>query len=232
MGDHFRAQEAGWTMTQAPTAAVAVEQSGQITLPDAPSQTSTPSLRIQLSGLRDRAVELGPATTKLHRKVTLDELSNAAAGIARERTLQDLLDELYEEFALSWTEIAAAVHVTASAVRKWRQGGPAQPDKKSALAGLLAMLKLLRQEVGIVMAEPAAWLISPVVPDSTITVLDIYRSGQIELVLDLAYQRIQPTECLDAFNPSWRQTSSRRFETYMDEEGVRSLRLYRPQPQR
>lgn len=214
-------------MTQAPTAATAVEQSGQITLPAAPSQTSTPSLRVQVSDLRDRAVGLGPVTTKLHRKVTLDELSNAAAGIARESTLQDLLDELYEEFALSWSEVAGAVHVTASAVRKWRQGGPAQPDKKSALAGLLAMLRLLRQEVGIVMAEPAAWLISPVVPDSTITVMDIYRSGQTELVLDLAYQRMQPTECLDAFDRSWRQTSSRRFETYLDEDGVRSLRPYR-----
>ncbi len=213
------------TTAQTTTPASAVTAASSVNYPVAPSDATakaTPELERltrRTAGLRDVVSLAAQDTEALHLKVVGISLSDRAACINRDRTLASMLEELADA-GMSWAEIASVADVTPAAVRKWRRGGDAAGTKRMAVAQLLALLEMLRE---VSVAEPAAYLISPVVPEATVTVLDVFRASRHDLVLDLACQRRSPSAVLDEFEPEWRTRAARRFIVQAGEDGERVL---------
>lgn len=213
------------TTAQAPTAASAATAAGSVSYPgvalDATAK-ATPELdRLtrRTAGLRDEVSLAAQDTEALHLEVVNMSLGDRAARMTLGRSLASMLEELADA-GMSWAEIAAVAEVTPAAVRKWRRGGDAAGTKRMAVAQLLALLEMLGE---LLVAEPAAYLISPVVPETTVTVLDVFRAGRHDLVLDLACQRKPATAVLDEFEPAWRTKAARRFAVQAGEDGERAL---------
>lgn len=200
-----------------------VTAAGSVSYPDvALDATATPELERltrRTAGLRDEGSLVAQDTAALHLQVINISLGDRAARSNRDRALASMLEEIGDA-GLSWAEIAAVADVTPAAVRKWRRGGDAAGPKRLAVAQLLALLEMLGEAL---VAEPAAYLISPVVPGTTVTVLDMFRRGRHDLVLDLACQRKSATAVLDEFEPAWRTKTARRFIVQAGEDGERAL---------
>lgn len=212
------------TTTQGPSAAMATA-AGSVSYPDvaldatAKAAPELDKLTRRTAGLRDEVSLVAQDTEALHLKAVSLSLGDLAARLNLGRPLAAMLDELAEA-GLSWAEIAAVAEVTPAAVRKWRRGGDAAGAKRMAVAQLLALIQMLDQHA---VAEPAAYLISPLLPETTITVLDVFRGSRHDLVLDLAAQRKTASAVLDEFRPSWRTSSARRFVVAEDADGERAL---------
>lgn len=213
------------TTAQAPSAASTATAAASVSYPPvAPGATATAapeleSLTRRTAGLRDEVSLVAQDTEALHLEVLDLSLGDRAARINAQRTLAGMLDELAHA-GLSWAEIAAVAEVTPAAVRKWRRGGDSAGPKRMAVAHLLALVEMLVQ---LAVAEPVAYLISPVLPEATVTVLDVFRGGRHDLVLDLATQRKTASAVLDEFRPAWRSNSARRFIVEQGEHGERAL---------
>ena len=210
------------TVEQAITAPVAA--SGSVNYVGQPPGTASTapqleSLTRRAAGLRDVASLAVQDTEALHIEATALNLGDRAARISLNRTLAAMLDELADA-GMSWAEIAGVAAVTPAAVRKWRRGGDAAGAKRMAVAELLALLEMLAE---FLVPEPVAYLISPVLPETTLTVMDLLRAGRQDLVLELASQRKPATAVLDEFQPDWRTGTARRFIVRADDDGERAL---------
>lgn len=213
------------TTAQAPSAASMATAAGSVRYPDvaldatAKAAPELESLTRRTAGLRDEVSLVAQDTEALHLEVLSLSLGDRAARLNLGRPLAAMLDELADA-GLSWAEIAAVAEVTPAAVRKWRRGGDAAGAKRMAVAQLLALMEMLGQ---LAVAEPAAYLISPVLPETTVTALEVFRGGRHDLVLDLATQRKTASAVLDEFRPSWRTSSARRFVVAEGADGERAL---------
>ncbi|MGI8845544.1 MAG: hypothetical protein ACR2HC_05115 [Thermoleophilaceae bacterium] len=207
------------------TSYAAPTQAENVRVPDLGADataSTTRALNNQAAGLRDTVSLLNQDVEALHHETTEIDLSDRAAEINRSRTLVAMLEELADH-GMSWSDIAKTVAVTPAAVRKWRRGEPAQGPTRMAVAQLLALLGLLEQAA---IAEPVAWLISPVTPEALVTMLDLLRAGRPQLILDLAYARKHATQVLDEFDPQWRRTRGRRFQVEVGQDGEPTLAPY------
>jgi hypothetical protein len=213
------------TTAQAPTAAHTATAAGSVTYPDvaldatAKAAPDLERLTRRTAGLRDEVSLVAQDTEALHLEVVSMSLGDRAARTNQGRTLVSMLEELADA-GMSWAEIAVVAEVTPAAVRKWRRGGDAAGGKRMAVAQLMSLLEMLSE---FSVAEPAAYLISPVVPETTVTVLDVFRAGRHDLVLDLACQRKPASTVLDEFQPTWRTKSDRRYVVQTGEDGERAL---------
>jgi transcriptional regulator with XRE-family HTH domain len=136
-----------------------------------------------------------------------------------------LLAELAHDRGMSWSNIAELAQVSVSAVRKWRKGGAATPEKRIALARIAAMLDLL-EDKGTV-GDPAVWMEMDLPFDESryyIRPLDLYLAGHDVALLDIAERRKTVPQVLDEISPGWRDQRS-NFEVYTDTDGQRSIRL-------
>jgi len=213
------------TTAQAPASVSSVTAANSVSYPGvAPDATAKAapeleSLTRRTAGLRDEVSLVAQDTESLHRDVLGLSLGDRAARLSAGRTLSAMLEELADA-GLSWAEIASVAEVSPAAVRKWRRGGDAGGAKRMAVAQLLALLEMLGE---LAVAEPAAYLISPVLPETTITVLDVFRRNRHDLVLELATQRKTASAVLDEFEPAWRSSADRRFVVAESEDGERAL---------
>lgn len=140
------------------------------------------------------------------------------------KDVASLLSELAIDRGMSWSNIAELAQVSVSAVRKWRNGGAATPDKRTVLARLAATLDLLEEKGTI--GDPAAWMELDLPfdePGHYIRPLDLYLSGHDIALLDIAERRRSVAQVLDAVTPAWRRQRS-NFEVYTDTDGQRSIR--------
>ncbi len=176
------------------------------------------TLNTRAAGLRDTVSQLSQDVEAIHHETTEFDLQDCAAEINR-GSLTEMLEELADR-GMSWSDIAKAVSVTPAAVRKWRRGEPAQGPTRMAVAQLAALLESLERAA---IAEPVAWLISPVTPAALVTALDLLRLNHTKLVLDLAYQRKSATEVLDLAVPAWRMIRDRRLQVEIGPDGEPSL---------
>ncbi|MEU0940517.1 hypothetical protein [Embleya sp. NPDC005971] len=211
----------GGIMRRSATASASIKYPDVLSVPTADTTPELERLRNVSAGLRDDVTLLGQEVETLHRGAQGESLQDRAAQKSHEMTLEQMLTELSDSIGLGWSEISEAVGVSPSAVRKWRRGGEATPDKRMAVAKLLGLLDLLAEAC---VAEPGAFFISPVVPDATVSVMQLFKLGRDELILDLAYRRKLPTQVLDEYAPDWRSRYAREYEVYEDSDGIRSLR--------
>jgi len=179
----------------------------------------TRALNNQAAGLRDTVSQLQQDVEAIHHDTSELDLQNRAAEINRDSSLVEMLEDLADR-GMSWSDIAKAVSVTPAAIRKWRRGEAAQGRTRMLVAHLLALLECLERAA---VAEPVAWLISPLTPSVLVTALDLLRLGYTQDVLDLAYRRTGATVVLDKHVPDWQSTRNRRLQVEVGPDGEMSL---------
>lgn len=188
--------------------------------PSAPSQTRALSLRADY--LRTEVDMLGGEMQELHGVARENDLADRALEKGK-RSVAALLEELTGERGMGWSDIAEAVGVSVSAIRKWRKGGVASPESRTKLARIAALLDVL-EEKGLV-EDPAAWIEMDFAlePGYFIRPLDLYLEGHMTELIELAEQRQTTAQVLDRVKPNWRQSRS-DFEVFLDVDGERSIR--------
>lgn len=181
-------------------------------------QTTTPiretgdtRLVNEVSALRDGTTFLQHDVERLHdgvRARVLDERTSAAAL----RDPRDVLRELSRGHGLSWATIARLAGVTPTAVRKWRRGDTIGSVSRRSLARAATFLQMLDEHSSPI-TEIGTWLEMPLSDQSTLTAVDVYSGGRVELLLDFAARRLSSHAVLDAFDKDWREhhPADRRF---------------------
>lgn len=188
--------------------------------PSAISETRALSLRADY--LRTEFDMLGGEMQEVHGEIRERDLVDRTMDKSK-KSAGSLLDELAGDRGMGWSDIAAVVGVTVSAIRKWRRGGVASPQSRARLARIAALLDVL-EEKGLV-EDPAAWMEMEfsLEPGYFIRPLDLYLEGHVTELIELAEQRQTTAQVLDRVRPNWRTTRS-DFEVFLDENGERSIR--------
>ena len=186
----------------------------------APTATRTLSLRVDY--LRSNVDNLGGEVHELHVEARELDLTERTFEKGK-KAVATLLEELTSERGMGWSDIAEAVGVSVSAIRKWRKGGDASPESRNNLARIAALLDVL-EEKGLVQ-DPAHWMEMdlPLGAGYFIRPLDLYLDGHVTALIELAEQRRSMTQVLDEVRPDWRASRS-DFEVYTDTDGERSIR--------
>jgi transcriptional regulator with XRE-family HTH domain len=160
-----------------------------------------------------------------HHTSQVEDLALRAHAKAR-KGLRALLAELADDRGMGWNDIATLSGVTVSAVRKWRQGGDAGPDKRLKLAELAAFLDTLSD---FAIDDPASWMeiALPLPSGYRVRPVDLYRSGHLKELLDIAGQRRTIPEVLSDIDPTWRDRRS-RFEVVDGADGNKLIQAREP----
>ena len=111
-----------------------------------------------------------------------------------------------------------------TAVRKWRRGETIGPSSRRSLARAATFLQML-DEHSLPITEVGTWLEMPLSDESTLTAVDIYAGGRVELLLDFAARRLGAHAVLDAFDANWRERhlADMRFAVEVAEDGDVSI---------
>jgi hypothetical protein len=196
----------------------------------APEIDSTRSEQIQTAPLLARTAELrdqfasgADQARELHGDVQQLELDQMTLTLEHEGT-PTLLERLAETHGFAWATAARCLGVTPTALRKWRKGEEATSANHSKVARLLAFAELL-ERLQPRIDEAAYWLEAPVVDESTLTRVDLYRRGAFAGLLDMASERRRPIELLDKTVPNWREQHTRdhRVAVVWHEDGSPSI---------
>lgn len=224
---------------------MSADQAGQLF-----EQPGTTSEQIKRTTYRELAVQTGEvaqeaarltdevdvtsgAVHQLHAEALERALSLAALDLESEQ-LSSLLEELTEEFAFTWSTLARCVHVTPTAVRKWRRGDESSRENKQKVASLLAFSKSLK-DIDPRVHDVGQWLEGLVSPAATLTRVDLYRlGGNINLlrmarsVVRVGPDNIRPEDLLDYHVEDWRGRfgNDDRYVVEWDEDRMPSI-LYR-----
>lgn len=219
------------TAVSAPPAQPAAATTGSAAVLPIPSereghayQTGTISSLVREYGLlRDETTVLDERVGDGHRAAQVRALDQRARARAQQ-DVRSLLEELSRDRGLGWSVIARLVGVSVQAIRKWRRGESATGENRLAVARLAAVLDLLEQ---VPIQDPASWLEMPVVDGFKPRILDLYRAGHADVLLDLAGLRITPEAVLDETEPAWRTTLQLEHEVFAAEDGQLSIRRRR-----
>lgn len=189
---------------------------------EASAFNETRALSLGTDYLRTQVDLLGGAVQELHGEVREHDLSDRTLGKTK-KSVAGLLDELASDRGMGWSDIAEVLGVSISAIRKWRKGGDANPERRLKLARVAAVLDVL-EEKGLVQ-DPAAWMEMDLPLDAGyfIRPLDLYLDGHVTALIELAEQRNTVIEVLDQVRPNWRESRS-DFEVFLDTDGQRSIR--------
>ncbi len=157
-----------------------------------------------------------------HRSERAATLRQAAAQLAWQDP-RDILRQLSTDYGMSWAAIARIVSVTPTAIRKWRRGESVSPDARESLAGLLAFLQHASSCQPI--SDIGSWLEMRVVPDASLTPIDLYSAGASALLLDWLGEYISVDQMLAQFDPDWqaKYVPDSRFEVGEGPDGERAI---------
>ncbi|MDX3548823.1 hypothetical protein PV729_25740 [Streptomyces europaeiscabiei] len=124
---------------------------------------------------------------------------------------------------MAWADIARLVGVSVSAVRKWRTGGDASPEKRRLLAQLAAFLDLLEESS---VEDPAQWLeMDLALPvEYSVRAVELYAIGHMIALLEIAGQRRDPAHVLDEVDPEWREARRSDIEIFTATDGQLAFR--------
>ncbi|MGW5137559.1 hypothetical protein ACWEPH_00610 [Nocardia beijingensis] len=188
------------------------------------AQSQTRALSLKYDYLRTNVDMFGADVHVNHNHMRQRELRQRTVEKAT-KDVPALLTELAYDRGMAWVAIADVVRVSVSAVRKWRKGGAATPEKRRALARFAAMLDMVEEKGAV--GDPAAWMEMDLPFEDAgyyIRPLDLYLKGYTTALLDIAERRKGVEEALDEVEPGWRGGRS-KFEVYADTDGDRALRL-------
>jgi hypothetical protein len=183
--------------------------------------------------LTDRADQTAGASHQLHAQA-LGQALEAMGLDAEAEPLPELLSNLTDDFAFSWSTLARCIRVTPTAVRKWRHGEELARENKQRVARLIAFSRLLH-EIDPRIHDVGDWLEGLVSPDATLTRADLYRTGADVDLLRMARSvvragpdNIRPEDVLDHYAQGWRTqfATDDRVTVEWDSEGMPSI-IYR-----
>lgn len=181
---------------------------------------TTTRIREQAGWLRNRALTVTGDIVDIHDRAVETEIDARAASLARQDAVE-ILDSLNER-GFAWRDVARMVGVSVPALQKWRRGQSITGANRLQLARIAAVVALVEDAL---ISDPASWLETPVKAGVSVTPLDLVADGWEKLAVQFANDHCTPTDLLDEFDADWRQTRvDEGFETYLDEEGIRSIR--------
>lgn len=184
--------------------------------------SSTGFFRSEAGTLRTQVNMLETDIAEFHNQATENDLRSRAAVKAK-KGVPTLLRELAVERGMAWADIARLVGVSVSAVRKWRTGGDASPEKRRLLAQLAAFLDLLSESS---VEDPAQWMEMDLsLPDGySVRPVELYADGHIIALLEVAGLRRDPADILDEVDPGWRDTRRADIEVFTADDGHLAFR--------
>lgn len=207
-------------MSETPTSAPRISYASPISERTASDSTALRRLSQRVGRLRDEVELLNQDVNDQHREARQYDLSERASAKSR-KGVEALLEELATERGMAWRDIARVAGVSRSAVRKWRAGESPSSERRTRLAVAAAFLDLLEQ---FPIDDPVGWLEVPILPGYTVTAFDVFDTGNLDILLDYAAQRIPATKLLDEFDDTWRNRFTSRFEVFTAPDGIRSVR--------
>jgi hypothetical protein len=190
-------------------------------------ETATTGVISEAAAIRDEVGILDADATDLHRRAQLLEVDQRTAQVGMQEP-RELLDALGVEWGLSWAGIARLLHVSETAIRKWRRGDQITPENRRRLARLVSMLEMLKASKYPV-NDPASWLEMRVSDDATVTPVDLYAANRIDLIFELAGRRKSSHDVLAEFDPEWRSTYAvdQRFTVVDAADGHKAIVMRR-----
>ncbi len=210
-------------MTDVTTSDPTLITGAETTSPEQVTRTGTISevvneigdLRNRTRLLRSDVAQTDQQVSELHHRAVHVQLEAKARELAK-RSPSDLLDDLAGK-GFSWRDIAALAGVSVPAVRRWRHGEPPTAKRRLAIARLLALVEILREDH--LVFEVASWLEMPLAVGAPVTALDLAVAGRYEDVVDVAAQQATGEEVLDRWHPDWRERYSSDFEVFEAADG-------------
>jgi hypothetical protein len=198
---------------------------GEITPAPRISQTWTSATRTTQELRDERAVLHAKAglADGAHQRSYRTEWLIAIRELAATKTPTEVLQQL-ADLGFAWRDIARLVKVSVPAIQKWRQGQNMSGEHRGKLAALLAACKMLSEDHNFIQ-EIASWFEMPILPDISVTPIDLWASGHPELVLEYGLAPISdPERLLTRWDPQWRERFTSNFEAFRAEDGNMSLR--------
>jgi DNA-binding transcriptional regulator YiaG len=184
------------------------------------TQTTLSQLTDQIGFARNAVGVLHGQMDDLHQHV------RAALLAARTERVKESAVQLLEELAnlgFAWRNIARMVGVSVPAVQKWRRGEKMASDNQDKVATLLATCDLIRSSFFV--DDVAAWFEIRILPTIPIRPMDLYASGDIDLLLDWVSQHeMDPERVLTLADPQWRERYASDFELFEADDGELALR--------
>jgi hypothetical protein len=184
------------------------------------TRPTTKVLTDETGHLRTRARMLSQEVDETHQQSHQIEWQIAAsrrASAAPHKNLEALAD-----LGFAWRDLARLVGVTVPAIQKWRKGDGMSGENRRRVANLLAACDLISEHYMI--EEISSWFEMPLLDGVPVTSIDLWAEGRNELVFDHAAGHVAPETTLNLFEPDWRDHYQSAFETFVAEDGKRSIR--------
>ena len=136
---------------------------------------------------------------------------------------QTLLGAL-ADMGFAWRDIARMVGVSVPAIQKWRRGEGLTGENARKLARLVAACEVI-QKFNPMVTDVALWFEAPIVDEAPVTPIDLWATGNQQLVFEHARLEVDPLTTMDSFDPNWRETYRSEFETFRAGDGDLSIRM-------
>lgn len=188
------------------------------------SQTSEQLIEASWRERRYQHARGGSTLVQDHRTAYVERLDVLAVA-NRRRSVRDLLTQLAETHGVAWSDVASLLQISVPALRKWRKASSGTtPDNHLRLARLVAFFDLLHEFV----STSAQWMSMPLIDGYNIAASDLYDGTPLRsaAILDCAAGNagITPETLLDELVPNWRVIWRSEYESFVADDGVRSLR--------
>lgn len=207
---------------------------GSGTVPDvldqgpAPTQTSAKTasdaaIKTDRSGMvRDIADVVKGVATETHQTDYMLQVRFRTSELvgAGGQTLLGVLADM----GFAWRDIARMVGVSVPAIQKWRRGEGLTGENARKLARLVAACEVIHK-FNPMIADVALWFEAPIVDEAPVTPIDLWASGNQQLVFEHARLEVDPLMTMDSFDANWRETYRSDFETYRAGDGDLSIRM-------
>lgn len=146
---------------------------------------------------------------------TFHKLQMARRKDGKAAAVEELLD-----MGFAVRDIAKMLETTVFDVQSWRRGDKAWFSDAMRVAHLLAVTDMLSR-YGV--ADPAAWMETPVSEGFGVRPMDLY-PDDTPLLLELASGRATPEKVLDIRDPGWRRRGPSKFEVFEASDGDLAIR--------
>lgn len=135
-----------------------------------------------------------------------------------------LLEQL-SSWGFAWRDIARMVGVSVPAIQKWRKGDRPSPENARKLADIVAGCEIIGRFNPLI-TDVAMWFEAPVVVGVPVTAIDLWATGNEQLVFEHARVNgdVDPYETMSSYDPEWRKNYQSEFEVFSAADGELSLR--------
>ncbi len=173
--------------------------------------------------VRNQTNLVGDDAAEIQRDAFGAELDARTYDLARQNPPTVLL-ELLSELGFAWRDIARMVGVSVPALRRWRNGERPTGDNQRAIAQVLAFARIIQEE-HLPLHEIASWMEVPITREAPVTPIDLYASGHLSVVHDLAAGHRTSDAALDEVAPGWRERYRTAWEVSTADDGQPYIRL-------